>query len=530
MIIGRLSKSKQALTVIVSAVLAASLCVGALPIAASTTIIVPDDYPTIQQAVNAANTGDTVYVCQGTYYEHVTIGKPLVLQGENRGTTTIDGGGSGKVVTVTSSNVTICELTITHSGNSTSFPEDAGVVLLNARNALIEDCIITANGLNGLYFYNSSNNTIKGCDISYNNTVYYKGAIHLRNSPYVTITGNNIYSNIGPGITVRSQSDHVMITDNHVYSNTSTGIHLGHSNYGVVSNNIVHDNVRGLDFDGADYNTIKDNTIRQNGEALLVYFYAYNNTFVGNIAEENGIGISIARNAGGGHKFYHNIMIGNTEQVHIENSYAYIWDNGYPDGGNYWSDYTGTDVYGGAGQNIPGSDGIGDTPYVIDARNRDNYPLMGAPGLDSDNDGIPDTEDNCPLTPNPDQLDTDGDGSGDACDPDDDNDGIPDTEDLCPLENPQGLDANLDGCTDTVCDLASVIQSLGLHHGIENSLVQKASNACAKFNEGNTEAAINMLNAFINEVEAQRGKKISEEDAGMLIQFAQNAILQMQAT
>jgi hypothetical protein len=112
-------------------------------------------------------------------------------------------------------------------------------------------------------------------------------------------------------------------------------------------------------------------------------------------------------------------MIGNAEQVHIENSYACIWDNGYPDGGNYWSDYTGTDVYSGAGQNMPGSDGIGDTPYVIDAHNRDNYPLMGAPGLDSDNDGIPDTEDNCPLTPNPDQLDTDGDGSGDACDPDD---------------------------------------------------------------------------------------------------------------
>jgi hypothetical protein len=55
-----------------------------------------------------------------------------------------------------------------------------------------------------------------------------------------------------------------------------------------------------------------------------------------------------------------------------------VEDNGYPSGGNYWSDYNGTDMYHGPYQNQTGSDGIGDTPYVIDANNTDNYPLMGS--------------------------------------------------------------------------------------------------------------------------------------------------------
>jgi pectin methylesterase-like acyl-CoA thioesterase len=43
------------------------------------TIIVPDDYPTIQAAINAANDGDTIFVKIGTYYEHVVVNKSLSL-------------------------------------------------------------------------------------------------------------------------------------------------------------------------------------------------------------------------------------------------------------------------------------------------------------------------------------------------------------------------------------------------------------------------------------------------------------------
>jgi hypothetical protein len=64
----------------------------------------------------------------------------------------------------------------------------------------------------------------------------------------------------------------------------------------------------------------------------------------------------------------------NMQQVSTFNS-TNFWDDAYPSGGNWWSNYNGTDVYSGSHQNITGSDGIGDTPYIIDSSNQDRYPL-----------------------------------------------------------------------------------------------------------------------------------------------------------
>ena len=82
-------------------------------------------------------------------------------------------------------------------------------------------------------------------------------------------------------------------------------------------------------------------------------------------------------------EIYYNNFIDNTRQAY--DGGVCIWDQGYPSGGNYWNDHTGPDSFQGPAQATPGSDGIVDTPYILDGDSLDNYPLadpydpMGSP-------------------------------------------------------------------------------------------------------------------------------------------------------
>jgi hypothetical protein len=81
---------------------------------------------------------------------------------------------------------------------------------------------------------------------------------------------------------------------------------------------------------------------------------------------------------------HHNNFVDNHQQV-SSNTSMNVWDDGYPSGGNYWSDYTGSDYSQGSDQNISGSDGIGDSRHGVNSNllippelvQFDNYPLMG---------------------------------------------------------------------------------------------------------------------------------------------------------
>ncbi|MEW5795241.1 MAG: thrombospondin type 3 repeat-containing protein [Candidatus Zixiibacteriota bacterium] len=104
------------------------------------------------------------------------------------------------------------------------------------------------------------------------------------------------------------------------------------------------------------------------------------------------------------------------------------------------------------GDGIP--DGCDNCPTVAnpDQLNTDLDALGNACDPDDDGDGIQDPSDNCPLIANSNQANNDGDSQGDACDTDDDNDGVPDTGDNCPFAaNANQLDSDTDGQGD-VCD------------------------------------------------------------------------------
>ena len=83
--------------------------------------------------------------------------------------------------------------------------------------------------------------------------------------------------------------------------------------------------------------------------------------------------------------------------------------------------------------------------FLFGATLSDLYEYVNAQDADTDNDGIVDSEDNCPAQDNPAQVDFDGDGEGDLCDSDDDNDGVNDGIDAFPYDSSETVDTDNDG-------------------------------------------------------------------------------------
>jgi hypothetical protein len=105
---------------------------------------------------------------------------------------------------------------------------------------------------------------------------------------------------------------------------------------------------------------------------ITFYYISSRNTIKENIVFGHGFGINIhlAWSGFGGHRVYHNDFFDNQKQLGeiCEGSANFqYWDNGYPSGGNYWSDYTGQDA---------DHDGIGDTPHGLIGKATDNFPLV----------------------------------------------------------------------------------------------------------------------------------------------------------
>jgi len=165
------------------------------------------------------------------------------------------------------------------------------------------------------------------------------------------------------------------ITRNIVLDNWE-GIKLHNSSNNEVAVNNLTNNFHGIRLSDSSNNAISRNYIVSNNRGAFLEWSSEYNSIFGNCIVNNTYGIDIWTPSN--NFIYHNNFVDNTYQVRTDNaSYSVnIWDDGYPSGGNYWSDYVGVDLYSGPYQNESGKDGIGDFPRVIDSYNQDNYPLM----------------------------------------------------------------------------------------------------------------------------------------------------------
>lgn len=233
-------------------------------------------YQTIQDAVNHAYNGYAIFVYNGTYHEHVILNKTLHVQGENKQTTVVDGGGTGDVVTVTVPGVSLSEITVQHSGMQTY---DAGIKTLTLRsNVTIKDCNVQQNAIGvylnyayetawnivinntlqqntkGLYAHWAYSNQITGNTIDFNDEI----GIEMERCELATISGNTISNNGECGIFLRGASNTNVIDGNSIKNNT-VGVMLTESKRNrIMENDFIQNDVH-AGFDNAVFTRWRGN-------------------------------------------------------------------------------------------------------------------------------------------------------------------------------------------------------------------------------------------------------------------------------
>lgn len=288
---------------------------------AATTWYVNDDggadFVKIQDAINAAGLGDTIYVYNGTYNEYLTVNKTLTITGESKQGAIINGSLSRPVIEIEANNVRISEFTIQNGS--------AGIDITGYNGTIISNNIIKENQIEGIAIEYCRNTTVSDNSIGYNGW----DGIFVTNSSDAKLQRNTAMTNNISGVTIEDSFD-ITLDFNMLSNNTFYGLSLENSNHTSILRNTLHVN-------------------KNAGVHIL------------------NLSSSI---------FYQNNFLNNTRQTRIDDPSANVWDDGVE--GNFWSNYNGSDSYSGPGQNDPGSDGIGDTPFTVNADNQDRYPFMGA--------------------------------------------------------------------------------------------------------------------------------------------------------
>jgi parallel beta-helix repeat protein len=349
-------------------------------------IIVPDKYFSIQEAINNSKSGDTIFVKSGIYFENVVVNKNgLRLVGEDRYTTIIDGRGTGIVTCVEANNTELSNFTMQNSGSSLT---DSGIYLNYSFNNSIFNNKVNSNHL-GIYLSSSPNCILRDNNMNENQYNFGVSGNNLQDYIHDIDTSNivdgksiiywvNQTNKLPPsdaGYVAIVNSTKITVEDVTVTKNWQAVL-FAYTTNSTIKNVAVTSNMDAIWLIECTDCSVYDNTVSENNWGGIALVNSYLCSVQGNdIIRNKEYGIFLSYSSD--NIFYHNNFDNNKRQawlygVNNNNS----WDAGNLIGGNYWSDYNGTDEKSGPNQNEDGPDKIGDTPYIIFPDNKDDYPLM----------------------------------------------------------------------------------------------------------------------------------------------------------
>jgi parallel beta-helix repeat protein len=219
----------------------------------------PGNYTRIQDAIDNASDGDTVFVFAGLYMENVFVNKSLILIGENREITIVDANGTNSTIVLGASGITINGFTIQHSGINL---DKAGIKIRQSASLVDNICItnnIIKENWHAIDVYYSKNNTFSDNIIKDNLEHGIYSQNELCNS---TISNNSIEGNQF-GVFLYGSSNN-LIRDNMIERCATSGIYLWASDSNLITSNYIANNEYGINVGDSSNNIIYNNNISNN--------------------------------------------------------------------------------------------------------------------------------------------------------------------------------------------------------------------------------------------------------------------------
>jgi len=349
---------------------------------------------TIQEGIDNATVGDTVFVYNGTYYGIIMVNKPLSLLGEDKNNTVIDAAENNFNVIVSADSVNISKFTITNTSESSTF--SVGLFIQHSNHSTISDNIIISNWGRGIRIDDSDNIVVKNntfidngeglavqicsnttiidnnffndgleiflCEYSIviNNTVNGKHIVYYENvsDKIIDVNAGQVILYRCENITVQNQeltktttgillfeSNNCSLLDNNISSNKNKGLAMIYSDYNTISNNFIEGNMWGICLELCDNNTISKNTVINTRRGIEIGYSNYNLIDGNNISKNIHFGLQLYSTEGvarynviHGNNFYdnsHGIIMWFRDNLIYHNNFIKNTNN-QDYGGSYW--------------------------------------------------------------------------------------------------------------------------------------------------------------------------------------------------